>query len=108
MFTIEMILTNLYDPVFLRITALHHLPFVFVIPGLCLALAYVFEWITNNKYFKWGTFIFSFLGMYSLEIYLSHMSLRHSPYYLYIPIAIICGYTISHTIKPIFNKLYCE
>lgn len=102
----ELIITCSYDAVFLRRSSLHHLPFVLIIPGLCISLSYMFEWCSNHAFSRWISVCFSFLGTYSLEIYLSHMSLRHSPWYIYIPIAILSGFMISIVINSIVKYTY--
>ena len=102
----ELIISCNYDAAFLRRSSLHHLPFVFIVPGLCISLSYIFEWISCCVYFKWILLIFSFIGSYSLEIYLSHMSLRYSPWYIFIPIAIFTGFMIKLIIKYIMIYLY--
>lgn len=98
----EIVLTCHFDAAFLRRTALHHLPFVLIIPGFCLSLSYLFEWISRIGCVNWFVLALTFIGTYSLEIYLAHMSLRYSPWYIYILLAIVSGFLLSKIVN--YNK----
>lgn len=72
---LELILTGLFDSIFLRKTALSHLAFLFIIPGLFICLVCFFNRIKSfvmRVNFKKKSF---FIGNYSLEIYLILMSM---------------------------------
>lgn len=99
----EIVLTCHFDATFLRRTALHHLPFVLIVPGLCLSLSYFFEWISKIGCVNWFVMALTFIGTYSLEIYLAHMSLRGSPWFIYIILAIGSGFLLSRIVNDKMN-----
>lgn len=95
-FVAECWLSLNFNAVFLRQTALHHIPFCLIIPGLCILLSYLFFYLSTIKYLSYINFFFSKIGKCSLEIYLVHMSLRFSPSFVYITLAIILGIVIHN------------
>lgn len=107
-FAIELYLSCNFNASFLRVTALHHLPFVFVIPGLCFVLSYFFELLQKNVFLNWIVVALQFLGTYSLEIYLTHISLRQSPFYIYIPLAILLGFILNRIINIMNSSLWLK
>ena len=94
-FVSEIYIAGIYDYQFMHRTGLYYIPLMFVVPGACLLLSALLEFIPNKILvpFRW-------LGAMTLEIYLVHMSLRtiypKSKYLLPIIIAIILHYTVKY------------
>lgn len=65
---IEIILVNHYDNDFLWRNAIYWLPFIIIVPGLCLFLSYCFYFFAIGK-----SNIFKWIGKLSYEAYLIHV-----------------------------------
>lgn len=107
----ELAVTYLYDSSFLRKTALSHLPFMFITPGLCLVLSSMFSKIGIGSNFFGEIFfkMLAFLGAISLEVYLIHMTFYRAfndmPILLAVFITILCAYFLSRVVDFTLKKI---
>lgn len=103
----ELGITYIYDSNFLRKTALSHVPFMFITPGLCMLLSWLFDMIHANLLGRKFLTILTFLGGISLEIYLIHMSfyddLRYIPTVIALSITLIASYFLSILVKRVLD-----
>lgn len=103
----ELVVTYMYNSDFLRKTALSHLPFMFIAPGLCMLLSGLFEKIQINLFGKRLLEILMFLGGISLEIYLIHMAfyedMKHIPTVVALSITIVASYFLSILLKRLLD-----
>lgn len=92
---VEWYLTFNFEPIFLFRSSLSTLPFIFIVPGMCLLLAKLFD-VLPQAFCK----PIVFLGSITLEIYLCHMSLRfiipNSKFVLPIVVGIALHYFVVH------------
>lgn len=91
----EMVLSYYFSPLYLRKTALSHLPFFLITPGLCLILGSLFEFFSHKKFTFYLLIGLGFIGNLSLEVYLIHMSLGYLPLIPALLITILASYFLS-------------
>lgn len=100
----EIIVTCSYNSSFLRKTALSHLPFMFITPGLCLILSYIFDKIHKNIFGLGLLRALKFCGILSLEIYLIHMSFYHYMKYIPVPISLLLTIVPAYLLNFLVEK----
>ena len=98
-------LTVRFDSVFLNKISLGHLLFTAICPGACLVLSGVFEYLGSNRLLGVVNTVLCFIGSISLEVYLCHLSLVKEPMYVYLPLAVLCGYVLNRVIRVVERRL---